>query len=107
MNKTVYTSHSKHNYYAKQIISAFVSRQDCVPLNPFMNWGYFLDYYSRTNDDGTLGVYEKATDKEVPNNANPSKRKILLAALEDLGGDMSGSNTLYQLQHKLEKIIRK
>ena len=65
------------------------------------------DYYSRTNNDGTLGVYEKATDKEVPNNANPSKRKILLAALEDLGGDMSGSNTLYQLQHKLEKILRK
>lgn len=43
MNRTVYTSHSKHNYYAKQIISAFVLKQDCVPLNPFMNWGYFLD----------------------------------------------------------------
>lgn len=24
-------------------------------------------------------MYEKATNKEVPNNANPSKRKILLA----------------------------
>ena len=43
MNRTVYTSHSKHNYYAKQIISAFVLRQDYMPLNPFMNWGYFLD----------------------------------------------------------------
>ena len=43
MNKTVYTSHSKHNYYAKQIISAFVLRQGFIPLNPFMNWGYFLD----------------------------------------------------------------
>lgn len=64
-------------------------------------------YYSRTNEDGTLGIYEKATNEEVPNNASPSKRRILLSALEDLGGDMSGSNTLYQLQHKLEKIICK
>ena len=43
MNRTVYTSHSKHNYYAKQIISAFVLKQGYMPLNPFMNWGYFLD----------------------------------------------------------------
>ena len=43
-------------------------------------------------------MYEKATNKEVPNNANPSKRKILLDALEDLGDDMSGSNTLYQIR---------
>lgn len=51
-------------------------------------------FYSRTNEDGTLGVYGKATNKEVPNNDNPSKRKILLAALEDLGGDMSGKQYL-------------
>ena len=43
MNKVVYPSHSKHNYYAKQIISAYVLNNGCVPLNPFMNWGYFLD----------------------------------------------------------------
>ena len=43
MNRTVYTSHSKHNYYAKQIISAFVLKKGYMPLNPFMNWGYFLD----------------------------------------------------------------
>lgn len=43
MNRTIYTSHSKHNYYAKQIISAFVLKQGFMPLNPFMNWGYFLD----------------------------------------------------------------
>ena len=62
-------------------------------------------YYSKTKEDGTLGIYEKENDAEVPNNSNPSKRQILYSALEDLGGDLSGSNTLYQLEHKLEKIL--
>ena len=63
------------------------------------------DYYSTTNEDGTLGVYEKGTNKEVPNHSKPSKRKILYQALVDLNGDLSGTNTLYQIVHKLEKII--
>lgn len=63
------------------------------------------DYYSKTKEDGTLGIYEKENDVEVPNNSKPSKRQILYSALEDLGGDLSGSNTLYQLEHKLEKIL--
>lgn len=63
------------------------------------------DYYSKTKEDGTLGIYEKENDIEVPNNSNPSKRQILYSALEDLGGDVSSGNTLYQLEHKLEKII--
>ena len=63
------------------------------------------DYYSKTKEDGTLGIYEKGNDIEVPNNSNPSKRQILYSALEDLEGDLSGSNTLYQLEHKLEKIL--
>ena len=63
------------------------------------------DYYSKTKEDGTLGIYEKENDVEVPNNSNPSKRQILYSALEDLCGDLSGSNTLYQLEHKLEKIL--
>ena len=63
------------------------------------------DYYSKTKEDGTLGIYEKGNDIEVPNNSKPSKRQILYSALEDLGGDLSGSNTLYQLEHKLEKIL--
>lgn len=62
-------------------------------------------YYSKTKEDGTLGIYEDETNLEVPNNSNPSKRQILYSALEDLGGDLSGSNTLYQLEHKLEKIL--
>ena len=63
------------------------------------------NYYSKTKEDGTLGIYEDETNLEVPNNSNPSKRQILYSALEDLGGDLSGSNTLYQLEHKLEKIL--
>lgn len=43
MNRVVYPSHSKCNYYAKRIISAYVLKKGYVPLNPFMNWGYFLD----------------------------------------------------------------
>ena len=41
--KTIYTAFSKHNYYARNFISAYVLEQDLLPLNPFMNWGYFLD----------------------------------------------------------------
>jgi hypothetical protein len=63
------------------------------------------NYYSKTNEDGTLGIYEKETNKEIPNNSKPSKRQILYSALEELEGDLTGSNTLYQLEHKLEKLI--
>ena len=63
------------------------------------------NYYSKTNEDGNLGIYEKETNIEVPNNSNPSKRQILYSALEDLGGDVSRGTTLYQLEHKLEKIL--
>ena len=41
--KKVYTSHSKHNFYPKKIVSAYVLEKDLMPLNPFMNWDYFLD----------------------------------------------------------------
>ena len=39
----VYTSFSKHNYFAKNIISSFVLENNKVPLNPFTNWGYFMN----------------------------------------------------------------
>lgn len=65
------------------------------------------DYYSKTKDDGTLGIYDKETNKEIPNNSKPSKRQIIKVAVEDLGGDTSVANTLYQLEHKLEKLINK
>ena len=64
-------------------------------------------YYSKTKEDGTLGIYELDTNKEVPNNSNPSKKQILLQAVKDLNGVVDNNMTLYQLQHKLEKILLK
>lgn len=62
-------------------------------------------YYSKTKEDGTLGIYEDGTNKEVPNNNIPSKKQILLQAVKDLNGEVSQDDTLYQLQHKLEKLV--
>ncbi len=62
-------------------------------------------YYSKTKEDGTLGVYEKMTEQEIPNHSNPSKRQLLMQAVQDLGEKTSSKDTLYELQHKLEKII--
>lgn len=62
-------------------------------------------YYSRTKEDRTLGIYEGDTNIEVPNNSNPSKKQILLQAVKDLNGEVESNITLYQLQHKLEKLL--
>lgn len=62
-------------------------------------------YYSKTKSDGTLGIYEAESNNEIPNNSAPSKKQILLQAVKDLGEDVDKSTTLYQLQHKLEKIL--
>lgn len=60
-----------------------------------------------TKEDGTLGIYEEDANNEVPNNSNPSKKQILSQAVKDLNGEVDSNITLYQLQHKLEKIIIK
>lgn len=39
----IYTAYSKHYFFAKMLISAFVLNEDVIPLNPFTNWGYYLD----------------------------------------------------------------
>jgi len=39
----VYTAQSKHLFYAKMLICKFVLEKDCIPLNPFNNWAYFMD----------------------------------------------------------------
>lgn len=62
-------------------------------------------YYSKTKEDGTLGIYEEETNDEVPNNSSPSKKQILLQAVKDLNGEVESNITLYQLQHRLEKLI--
>ncbi|MCH9611647.1 MAG: hypothetical protein S4CHLAM102_01170 [Chlamydiia bacterium] len=38
----VYTAYSKHLFYMREAISAFVVEQGLVPLNPFMIFDYFL-----------------------------------------------------------------
>ena len=38
----VYPAYSKHNFYFRQHISRYVLEQDCVPLNPFMIFEYFM-----------------------------------------------------------------
>lgn len=64
-------------------------------------------YYSKTKEYGTLGIYEEDTNNEVPNNSNPSKKQILLQAVKDLNGEVENNITLYQLQHRLEKLLNK
>lgn len=41
--QSVYTAHSKHNFYARKMISAFVLNNNKLPLNPFTNWDYFMN----------------------------------------------------------------
>ncbi len=40
---SVYTAHSKHNFYATKMISAYVLNNGMLPLNPFTNWDYFMN----------------------------------------------------------------
>lgn len=39
----VYTAHSKHYFFARKMISAFVLKENRLPLNPFTNWDYFMN----------------------------------------------------------------
>tara|TARA_Y100000310_G_scaffold84897_1_gene81749 strand:- start:2126 stop:2527 length:402 start_codon:yes stop_codon:yes gene_type:complete len=45
----VYTAFSKKLFYAREIISAYVIEQGYLPLNPFMNFAYYLS--DRTDRD--------------------------------------------------------
>ena len=40
--KLIYSAHSKHYFYFRQHISKFVLKHNCVPLNPFMLFDYFM-----------------------------------------------------------------
>ena len=62
-----------------------------------------LHLYKPTKDE----VQEEETNNEVPNNSSPSKKQILLQAVKDLNGEVESNITLYQLQHRLEKILSK
>ena len=60
---------------------------------------------TKTNEKGTLSVYETKTNIEVPNNSKPSKKQIILQALKDLNVEASNEETLYQLMRKLQKNV--
>jgi|LSQX01.2.fsa_nt_gb hypothetical protein len=64
-------------------------------------------YDSKTNPDGSLGIYEHDTGVEVISFSNPSKKQIVRTALIDLGHEGDNSKTLYQLMHQLENAILK
>lgn len=64
-------------------------------------------YDSKTNPDGSLGIFEHETGKEIVSFSNPSKKQIIKQALIDLGVEMDNSKTLYQMMHMLQKIIKK
>jgi len=40
--KLVYPAFSKRNFYWRMHISKFILENNCVPVNPFMNFEYFL-----------------------------------------------------------------
>ena len=40
--RLVFPTYSKHYFYFRQHISKFVLEQNCVPLNPFMIFEYFM-----------------------------------------------------------------
>ena len=63
-------------------------------------------YRSSTNEKGTLSIFDVTVGEEVPNNANPSKREIVSVALSDLTKNEE-EGTLYQLIHRLEKVVCK
>jgi len=62
-------------------------------------------YDSKTNADGSLGIYEHNSGVEVVSFSNPSKKQIVRTALADLGFEEDNTKTLYQLMHQLEKVI--
>lgn len=64
-------------------------------------------YDSKTNLDGSLGIYEHETGKEVVSFSNPSKKQIVRTALIDMGLEGDSTKTLYQLMHQLEKAVLK
>lgn len=63
-------------------------------------------YDSRTNLDGSLGIFEHESGKEVISFSKLSKKQIFRQALIDLGEEVDNSKTLYQMMHLLQKIIK-
>lgn len=63
-------------------------------------------YDSKTKQDGSLGIFEHETGKEIISFSTPSKKQIIKQALIDLGFEADNSKTLYQMMHMLQKTLR-
>ncbi len=64
------------------------------------------EYKTGMEKNGTLTLIETATNVQLQNYSNPSKKQIIRQALLDLGENVDNHQTLYQLAHKLIKIIK-
>ena len=91
---------------AEEVLNLDVNRHHFKPIT-FTSSLTNKTYDSRTKSDGSLGIFEHNSNKEVVSNSTPSKKQIIRQALIDLGETGDNSKTLYQLMHQLEKVILK
>lgn len=110
--KVIYPKENKNKIFEKATIAVLEKEELKLNRHHFKGVEFFSSltnksYYTKTNDKGTLSVYELNANIEVPNNSSPSKKQILLTACKDLNLEVSNSETSYQLAHKLEKEINK
>ncbi len=82
--------HNRHNFKITVFTSSLTGKK----------------YKSSPKADGSLGIYEFDSGEEVISFSNPSKKQIVRTALIDLGEEADNSKTLYQLMHKLEKVLK-
>ena len=108
--KIIYPKESKEKIFT-EATEAYTEKEKINILNRhhFKGSSFYSsltkkNYYTKTNDRGTLSICEINTNIEIKNNSKPSKRQIVLQALKDLNIKVTGDETLYQLVHKLEKI---
>ncbi len=105
--KVVFPKESKSQIFSKATTS--VIKKEILNRHHFKGTQFSSsltgkEYYTMTNEKGTLSIFEQNTNLEVPNKSNPSKKQIVLQALKDLNINVSSKETLYQLAHRLEKI---
>lgn len=110
--KIVYPKESREKIFEKATNAVLEKEELALNRHHFKGTKFYSsltnkEYYTNTNDKGTLSVYESITGLEVPNNSNPSKKQILLQACKDLNIMVTNDNTLYQLAHKIEKETNK
>lgn len=107
--KIIYPKQSKDEIFTKATDAVEEKENKALNRHYFKEFNFYSsltnkNYYTRTNEMGTLSIYEAETRNEVANNSKPSKKQIVLQALKDLNVEVSNSETLYQLVHKLQKL---